>query len=278
MTESTDVVTTEETPTALVPPSAYGELAGVGLEGGDAGEIAMPFIQILQGLSPVVQDPSRPDAVAGKLYNSVTGDVYNDIYFVPCHRDHTFVEWKPRNQGGGGGAGFVAVHQPGADIVVDAITAQRYKVKDGRKTRTLLTADGNELVETRTFSGLLVDSDTPTEAVLPVVIPFTSGKIAQFRGAMTAIRTVKGRPPLFANVLHFQTTLKKYPDGDSFVYNIRLLKDKQLPAPAADGTMHPVLSEALALSKMIQAGQATADHASQTTADNTADGDDSSHF
>ena len=85
MSNDTVVVTLPEE-NLPAQPSAYGELAGAGLEGGDSGELSMPFIQVLQSGSPVVKDADRPECVAGKLYNSVTNEVSDEFYFIPCFR------------------------------------------------------------------------------------------------------------------------------------------------------------------------------------------------
>ena len=197
----------------------------------------------------------------------------------PAFADHTFVEWVPRNKGGGGGAGFVASHLPGDDIVIDAITNDRYLVKDGKKTRTLLTTTGNHLVETRSFYGLIIDGADAEESILPAVIPCTSTKIKKFRAAMTSIRTVKGRPPLFANILHVKTVLEKHAEGDAFNYEFRLLKDKQLPGPGENnGQLHPLLAEGHELLEMIKSGQATANYESQADVDVSSTDNDSEHF
>ncbi len=265
--------TTENLPTA---PSPYGELAGLGSSNISPDELLIPFLNLLQAGTPIVLDPTNTEAVAGLMFNSVLNEFYKEIFFVPCHRAHSFIEYVPRNEGGGGGQGFVANHEVSSDIVVNAIQRGLYVVKDGKTTRVLLLESGNHLVETYTFSGLLIDSPEATSSNIPCVINFQSSKITPYKKTMSAIRTVKFAPPLFVHVLHFKVVFTEKGGFKYFNYDIKLLKDKQLPAPTTETGIHPLMVEGLALHNAVESGQARADHS--TVTDDTVTTDDSENF
>lgn len=84
---------------SMLAENANQGLEDVGLEG-----FALPFIKLLQALSPEVQrgDDSYIDGAApGHLYDSVTRELFDAIEVVPAHVRVATIEWAPRNQGGG---------------------------------------------------------------------------------------------------------------------------------------------------------------------------------
>lgn len=81
--------------------------AGTGLEDVSADDMAIPYLQILQALSPQLNKQNGKyikGAEQGQIYNSVTGD-HDDgeegIVVVPCFYQKKYVEWAPRESGGG---------------------------------------------------------------------------------------------------------------------------------------------------------------------------------
>jgi hypothetical protein len=130
---------------------------GNGFEGARPEDFAIPFLQVLQGLSPQVK---RSDgayiegAAEGMVFNTVTRAVVDtekqQLIVVPCAYRHSYVEWRVREKGGG----FVAEHElpPGPTTRDD-------------KGRDILP-NGNQLNDTRTFYVLVVDGAGSTPAVL----------------------------------------------------------------------------------------------------------------
>ena len=88
------------------PVHDYGEQAGAGYEGTTTDDFAIPYLNLLQAMSPeVAEDGSKLEgASAGMMVNSVTKELYDGkkgLVFVPCSTSHVFVEWRPRDSGGG---------------------------------------------------------------------------------------------------------------------------------------------------------------------------------
>jgi hypothetical protein len=97
--------------------------AGQGFENADKDSFAIPFLRILQGLSPQC-NKANPDfirgAEQGMLFNTVTkeclaadGDT-DGINMIVCHFDRKFTEWAP-NRGG-----FRGEHHPSSAILSQA--------------------------------------------------------------------------------------------------------------------------------------------------------------
>jgi len=187
-TDKNDIVKPEGG--ALAMPD-FGAFAGMGFENQTSQDMAIPFLAVLQALSPQVQesDPTYiPGAKPGDLINTVTGElIQRPATFVPCYTEHVYVEWVPRDAGGG----FVAVHGYNSEVVVSA------KAK-AEKFNELKTPEGNDLIETFYVYGLLLDAPDAQSSSTPIVIAFTSTKIKVYKALMTKLRTIKGNPPLFA--------------------------------------------------------------------------------
>ena len=72
-----------------------------------AADLSIPFIRVLAQLSPQVNKREGryvEGAEAGMLFNTVLNEVYDGergIEVVPCYYNRRFVEWTPREQGGG---------------------------------------------------------------------------------------------------------------------------------------------------------------------------------
>ena len=74
--------------------------AGMGTEGADKDSFAIPFLSVLQPLSPQVAD-GVDGAKPGKFINSVTGEMTDEVMFVPVAFQRRFLRWQPREKGGG---------------------------------------------------------------------------------------------------------------------------------------------------------------------------------
>lgn len=87
--------------TALATNTAinYAADAGKGLEGADKSSYAIPFITVLQGLSPQLEivDGAKP----GLLINTITNELSNGLQVIPCAFQRRYLRWTPRDQGGG---------------------------------------------------------------------------------------------------------------------------------------------------------------------------------
>jgi len=199
----------------------YGSMAGAGFENQTQADVKIPFLGILQKLSPELSknDPKFiPGAEEGDLLNTVTRDVYpgaTGIIFQPCDTNHVIVEWKPRSAGGG----FVAIHQTDSPLYKDAIRERDQRVLKGsgdpKELRKIKTPSGNDLIETFYIYGHLL-SEVNGEILSPMIIACSSSKISAYRGYMSRVRLVRGRPPMFAHQMCITTVFDKNAQGQPF--------------------------------------------------------------
>lgn len=78
--------------------------AGKGLDTAKSDDFAIPFLKLIQGLSPERQksDPKYiPGAEEGLIFNSVTMELFSEVRVIPVYFEKMYNEWKPRNSGGG---------------------------------------------------------------------------------------------------------------------------------------------------------------------------------
>lgn len=205
----------EKAPTAIIPTKAYEGLDAAGLEDVEIGETLIPLFGILQKLSPQVdkdQDSYIPGAEAGQIFNTSTMERYDGkkgIRFIPIHRDHKFVEWIPRDAGGG----FVASYEPDSQTVLKAKKEAGAEGVFGK-----LTVGDNDLVETFYLMGLVVEDDGSTT---PGVVPFSSTQIKHYKQLITMAKSRKGRRengerfqlPLFSHIYRLTTGLQENKKG-----------------------------------------------------------------
>ena len=158
----------DEQNTALVAADDYSAYAGSGFENQSSDDYSIPFITILQALSPQLED--NPDLRQGMIINTVTNEAVDGkkgIAFIPATTQHVYVEFKPREQGGG----FVGVHNPTSQVVINAKNASQSFGK-------YATPAGNELIETFYVYGIVVGDDGSNSQA---VLAFTSTKIKKYK-------------------------------------------------------------------------------------------------
>ena len=122
-----------------------------GFEGVNQDTVAIPFLRILQDLSPQMKKQKAefiPEAEAGMLFNNVSETLYESpVRFVVGKFERYYVEWKP-NRGG-----FVASHLP--EDIENPERAQQL-MRD-EKNRLVDPRTGNLFMDTYTYYILLPD-------------------------------------------------------------------------------------------------------------------------
>ena len=265
--KTTDVAVKEQN-TAMAEYGAYADYAGAGFENQTSDDYSIPFLQILQALSPQLQE--NDSLRQGMILNTVTGEVWDGkkgIAFVPATTQHVYVEWKPRDAGGG----FVGIHEVNSDLVNHAKAAS---AEYGKYS----TPDGNELIETFYVYGIALDDDgNASEAVLA----FSSTKIKKYKGWMTKAKTIQiplpdGRripAPLFAHRYRLKTVSEKNNKGPFFNWDA-IAFDGENAQQARLLPDDPLFQSAVNIKSMIEQGKARAAYESQApgSADEEAQG------
>jgi hypothetical protein len=240
--------------TALVKASDYKDFDGQGYEHQTQEDIAMPFINILQSGSPQVVEKTVKGAKPGQIFNTVTQELFDEMLFLAATTRHVFVEWIPRDKGGG----FVAEHAIDSDIVKAA--------KEAASEFGVYTLEnGNELVETFYFYGVHVNEK---EVLGLGVIPFDSSKIKAYKKINTRLQSFmlkmpdgrKVRPPMFSHLLRLETVVEKNPKGTWFNFNISPAKGEVMPSMIKPND--PRFEAASQCRDLIEKGIARADYSS----------------
>lgn len=173
------------TNTAIQLPD-YGDEYGKGFEHQDKSDYVIPFIVLLQSMSPLVKDEK---AKAGQWYNTVTEEVYDrddGFLFVAGTTRHNYAEWTPRDDGGG----FHGHKECDDPIVLKAIKEAK---KFGRNLydATVLDKDGKEKIErhqlTETYYVYGAAVSALTEQVSMAVIANKSTMIRPYRTWMSRL-------------------------------------------------------------------------------------------
>tara|TARA_R110000803_G_scaffold132008_2_gene199247 strand:+ start:3384 stop:4157 length:774 start_codon:yes stop_codon:yes gene_type:complete len=190
---------------------------GTGLEETTTEDFAIPFIRVLQPMSPQLiktHGSYVAGASAGDLYNTVTGEAFDGeqgLSIVPCAYNKKYIEWIPREKGGG-------LINAGHDISILS------KCTRDAESRRYYTAEGNEIVETAQFFVLVVKEDTAQQAVLA----FTSTQLGVSRKWLTMLRMArvlnsKGdsvEAPMFAYTYKLTSTTQSNDKGSWNAYSI----------------------------------------------------------
>jgi hypothetical protein len=260
----------------------FGKDAGGGFEGVTADDLLVPFLNLLQSNSPEVEESNPEGALAGMLFNTATRQLWEaeaekkhrGLAVVPTHRDKAFVEWIPRELGGGAGTGFVAAHDPNGQFVRDAVAAKMLADPEKGRFGRIELENKHYLAETNYVYALLLD-DEAKRSVGFAVISFSSTKLKPCRGWTTAMRSLlvdlpdggRVRPPLWANRALLRTVKQKNDHGTFFNFVIDPAHGSWADSVINPGEERGLYDESVAFRDMVMSGMAKADFATDKAAD-----------
>lgn len=227
--------------TAMTPPPEnqaievfdYGDDAGQGFENQDMSDRKLPIIELLQSNSPEVAE-SKGKVWAGMFRNTVTGEYYEEVLFVPAITDHCWTEWIGRDDGGG----FRGRHRKDAKIVAEAVARNegraigKLKVPQPPDAKTNKPQPDHELVESFEIYGILFSAETG-EVLGFAMIPFVSTKIKVYKAWNSAVGN-------FAPTING----KKLPPGAIPLFAHRVKMTSESETKGQNTYMIPVLSPA----------------------------------
>lgn len=249
-------------PTALTARTAGGyalDEVGTGFEDFTQDDFQVPFIVILQKNSPQVEEENPKyikGAKAGTLMNTVSQELYDGkegVAVIPVHRVRSYIEWIPKDEGGG----LVNVFSPEAPEVREVLA------KAGRKFGKLKIGDNNDLAETFNVFCLLV---LPGGRVQRVVLGFASSQIGAYKRWMTTAQSIQrpgadgvlSTPPLFSHRYRLRTQFfqKKEYTWHKWVATFDGADAAACNIPAES----PLFEEAKKFRALLMSGQAQADY------------------
>jgi hypothetical protein len=193
--------------------------AGSGMEGADKDSFAIPFLTVIQKMSPQMDEASSqydPDAKAGMLMNTVTGEYYDGkvgVVILPCHYQRRFVRWGARDAGGGFKGELMpeAVAHMTADGTLHDLEGRLYfPAEDG----SINPKRSDRLSDTRNHFALLEGGGN-------VLLSLTSTQIKKSKALMSMLSGVRVKapngtavcPPTWANRVRVTTVLESNDQG-----------------------------------------------------------------
>ena len=179
-----------------------------------ARDTAIPYISILQTSSPQV-NPSKAEyiesAKAGQLFNTVTQESFDKLEVIPVFYHLKYVEWKPREQGGG----FIDSHNAESGIIG--------QTKRDPMTGKQVLPNGNHIVQTAYHFVLMLSGDGYQNAV----ISMSSSQLKKSRrwNSLMLTQKVEGpsgsfTPPTYAIVYKLSTVSESNDRGSWFGYQV----------------------------------------------------------
>ena len=184
----------------------------------DSSEMQIPFLRVLQALSPQLNKKKSEyidGASSGDMYNTVTNQYFDGeegVVVIPCFQTTKYLEFTPREQGGGF-RGEIPANDP-------ILTRTE---RNGAKE---MLPNGNELVKSDQHYCLLVEADGSFQ---PVVVDMKSTQLKVSRRWKTQIAMQKvthpktGQlitPPVFATQWKLTTTEESNDQGSWANYQI----------------------------------------------------------
>ena len=204
-------------------------VAGQGTENLDSGGSSLPFVRLLQDLSPQLKqqkDEYIEGAKSGDLMFAATQSIISQpARVIPCYTKSIYTEWVPRAKGGG----FKGNHP--LNIV------NRPSYEKGRERQYDEWLGENELKFT-TYWFVLLELDGMMEQA---VIPFTSSQLRISRKLTNDINKFRYSgmdvaPPLFAQSWELTSVLETSKNGDDY-FNFNFAEPKVLDFEADEALL-----------------------------------------
>lgn len=264
--KKTEMTTTGPTSIAV---HDYGADEAAGYENQTSRDTKIPFVVLLQALSPQVTQETVDGAKPGMWYNAVTEQLWsreNGFLFLPATTENKVGIWTPRDAGGGF-HGHMDVDDP------QFLAAMKKSQKFGK----YYDADGNQLVDTFYVYGVICSEEGEPETA--ACIACSSTKITPYKRWQTRLQQLRirkadgtlQRPPLYAHL----TRISSYMDSNDKKQDYYVPKFSSAdPRGLKESLLSPDDDRFLAaksLYEMIRSGMAKVDFAAQ----NAAGGEDS---
>jgi hypothetical protein len=173
----------------------------------------LPFLKILGQLSPEVNKRDGKyveGAEPGKIINTVTNELYDDIDVIPCHYKRQYVEWQDRGTSTGAP---VAIHDADSDIVSQTTRDKTYKDR---------LPNGNYLENTANHFVLLCGKNPGTALIS---MKSTQLKVSRKWNSMMMGLKMQGKnglftPPTYSHIYNLKTVQMSNDKGTWFGWDV----------------------------------------------------------
>lgn len=221
--QTTAVVATEKNLPAEALELNFVADAGAGLENADVQSMAIPYLLVLQALSPQLE--TVDGAKAGLIIDSITNELLTEIEVVQCGYKRHYVRWGDREAGGGFKGAYSAL-----DVERGTLEGLQREF-DGR-----LTIEGDQLADTREHYVLYKSVSGDWR---PAVISMSRTQVKRSRRWMTLVQSKEMRradgkpftPPSYAYIYTLTTQKEENAKGKWYSWTVtgsRQIDDAEL--------------------------------------------------
>ena len=214
---------------AVFDNSMFAADAGKGMEHADKDSYAIPFITLLQGLSPQLEtvEGARP----GLFINTITNEVASKIHVVPCAFQRRYLRWAPRASGGG----FKGEYDPAevdAGLVKGVRKVDGMYLCDAPENGPFFDKDGHPLFDrlndTRNHFVLALSDDGNWK---PALISLSSTQIKKSKRWMARISGIEMKdskgtvfvPPSFSHIYVLSSVKEENNKGSWWSFEIDMV-------------------------------------------------------
>lgn len=206
-------------------PTMFEQDAGSGNENIGQEDLALPFLKIISGLDPLLDE--NEDLRKGDIYNTVTGDIYKGkegVRVIPCAYQRRFIEWAPRGTGSG------------APVNIYTPEQERPRTERSRDDNREYVVGGNGtyIEDTQQHFVLVLNNDGTAQ---PALIAMKSTQLKKGRkwNSMIQGRTAMGKNgpfqmPRFSNIYVLKSLAEENSKGSWHGWDVSLEGVVQDPA------------------------------------------------
>jgi len=176
-------------------------------------DLALPFLKVLGQLSPEVNKRDGKyveGAEPGKIINTVSNELYEQINVLPVFYKRQYIEWQDRGTSTGAP---VAIHEADSDIISQTTRGKDYKDR---------LANGNYLENTASHFVILMGS-SPTTALISMKA--TQLKVSRKWNSMMMGIKMQGKnglftPPTYSHIYSLKTVPMSNDKGSWFGWDV----------------------------------------------------------
>ena len=221
------VAKTKKSDVVEFDPSMFEADAGEGVSNMGQDDLALPFLKILSGLDPLLDELDH--AKRGDLYNTVSGQVYkgkDGIRVIPCAYQRRYIQWAPRGSGSGAPTAIYETQQECPKV---------QRSKDDNKDY-VVGGDGEYIEETHQHFVLILNEDGSVETALIAMKSTALKKSRKWNSMMSSI-TMQGKngpfnPPRYSQVYLMKTVQEENSKGSW--HNWEMTRE----GPVSDGAVY----------------------------------------
>lgn len=197
MSKKNEIAVKEEQPLVAFASDMMAD-AGLGFENVSANDVAIPYLKILQALSPELRGVTKvAGAEEGLIINTVTGQLMKEGRVIPCAFKKSYVEWTPREAGGG---------------LVKEHTDEKILERTKKNERGQDVLPNGNLIVTTAYHYVMVVSDGGFERALIAMSSTQLKKSRRWLGQMMSLQVKVGdksfTPPPFSHSYHVGTGME----------------------------------------------------------------------